>query len=139
MNFDALETLTPLEAFRILAAEFSEMDDETVNKALMIASAFVDVDAYMTRGSVALALMAAHILSLPGGANGGYSTSTSRVVSKKEGDLSLTYAQLATDGSWLGQSTYGQLLELLSKRMGMGVALMTRGPGACVLPLSRWP
>lgn len=128
MNFNQLYDLSALEVFRIIAGEFSAVSDADVEKALLFTQLFIDPEIYGQAANVALALMTAHIMALPGGANGGYSTSTSRVTSKKEGDLAISYASLSGDSSWLGQSTYGQLLQLLKKRLGLGLAMMVRKP-----------
>lgn len=129
MNFNKLYDLTALEIFRIIAPEFDVMDDAQVEKALIVGSMFIDEETYGKAYNVALALMTAHILSLSGGVNGGYSSSTQKVSSMKEGDLSLTYKDVSDgDLSWLAKSTYGQLLELLQKRLGLRLGMMVRGP-----------
>ncbi len=131
MNFNKLYDLSALEVFRIIAGEFSAVSDADVEKALMFTELFIDPEIYGQAANVALALMTAHIMAMPGGVNGGYSNSTSRVTSKKEGDLSISYGALSNDSSWLGQSTYGQLLQLLKKRLGLNLGMMVRGPVVC--------
>lgn len=139
MDFASVSGLTPLEIFRIIAAEFSQVPDEDVNKAILIAGVFLCPEEYGEYGNVALALMAAHIMALPGGVNGGRSTSSQKVTSMKEGDLSLTYGSVSDgDSSWLGGSTYGVLLTALQKRLGMHLSLMTRGPIAAPSDLMTW-
>lgn len=129
MDFSQLYELTALQVFRIIAPEFSTVDDDDVNSKMLIASLFLCPDAYGDAYNVALALMTAHMMALPGGVNGGYSSSSSKVTQMKEGDLSISYSSLSDSNStWLGQTTYGQLLSILQKRLGMHLALMTRGP-----------
>jgi len=128
MDFSLLYDLTALEVFRIAAPEFDGVNDTDVQRRMLFASAFVCKEEYGDAYNVALALMTAHIMALPGGVNGGYSTSAGRVTSMKEGDLSIGYGTLSGDDSWLGQSTYGGMLSMLRARIGLNIAFMTRGP-----------
>lgn len=136
MDFSPLYDLTALEIFRIIADEFADIPDETIQNKMLFASVYVGKDCYGDAYNVALALMTAHLMALPGGVNGGYSTSAGKVTSMKEGDLSLSYGALSSDTSWLGQTTYGQLLDQLQRARGMHLTFMTRGPiGA---PVDDW-
>lgn len=93
------------------------------------------VDEYGKAYNVALALMAAHIMASPGGYSQNGSSSSGKVLSRKEGDLSITYGNVSSDSSYLSGTTYGNLLQLLRKRMGAGFSIMTRGiVGGCLCP-----
>lgn len=139
MDFTSISGMSALEIFRIIAPEFSAVSDEDVNKAILVAGMFVCAESYGDYGNAALAIMAAHIMALPGGVNGGYSTSSQKVTSMKEGDLSINYGNVSdASGSWLGQTTYGQLLQMLQKRLGMHLSLMTRGPIASPCDYPVW-
>lgn len=128
MDFSYFEGKTALEIFRTLAPEFAAVPDEQVSAAIGFAAVFLCEESYGSGYQIALALMAAHIMAQPGGANGGYSSSTQKVTAKKEGDLSLNFGSVSdSDTSWLGGSTYGQMLLLLQKRLGMHLVFMTRG------------
>ncbi|AEX65680.1 virion structural protein [Xanthomonas phage vB_XveM_DIBBI] len=136
MDLSPLYPLSALEIFRIIADEFEDVPDETIQKKMLFASVFIDKECYGDSYNVALALMTAHLMALPGGVNGGYSTSTGKVTSMKEGDLSIGYGNLSSDSSWLGQTTYGQLLDQLQRKRGMHLTFMTRGPVAA--PVDDW-
>jgi len=127
MDFSPLYDLSALEIFRIIADEFAGVSDETIQKKMLFAAVYLDKECYGDAYNVALALMTAHLMALPGGVNGGYSTSAGKVTSMKEGDLSLSYGALSSDNSWLGQSTYGQMLDQLQRSRGMHLTFMTRG------------
>ena len=128
MDFSQLEGLSALDIFRLIAPEFDLVSNEDVEKKIKFASIFVCRDDYGDAYNAALAMMTAHMMALPGGVNGGYSTSSGKVTAMKEGDLSISYGSLSSDDSWLGQTTYGGLLSILRKTLGLHLALMTRGP-----------
>lgn len=129
MDFSYFTGKTAAEIFRLVAPEFAAVPDDKVDVAIGFAAVFLCEESYGSGYQIALALMAAHIMAQPGGANGGYSSSTQKVTAMKEGDLSLNFGSVSdSDTSWLGGSTYGQLLLLLQKRLGMHLVFMTRGP-----------
>lgn len=128
MDFSPLYDLNQLQIFRIVAPEFDAVPDTTVEGKLKFASIYICKEDYGEGYNLAVALMCAIIMAMPGGVNGGYSTSSGKVTSMKEGDLSINYGNLSEDDSWLGQSTYGILLSQLRKSLGLHLALMTRGP-----------
>lgn len=135
MNYAAFEGKTPLEIFRLIAPEFAAVSDDVVNNYLELATVFVCAGDYGKYYNVAVALMAAHIMASPGGYSDGASTSSGKVQSRKEGDLAITYGNVSSDTSYLGGTTYGNLLQMLRKKMGGGYALMTRGVvGGCLCP-----
>ncbi|WP_158782496.1 DUF4054 domain-containing protein [Pantoea sp. BAV 3049] len=135
MNIAAFEGLTALEIFRKLAPEFAAVPDPVVLGYIDLASLFVCEGDYGKALNVALALMAAHIMASPGGYSQDGSTSVGKILSRKEGDLSITYGSVSSDADYLSGTTYGNLLQMLRKRLGRGFALMTRGVvGGCVCP-----
>lgn len=135
MNYAAFEGKTPLEIFRLIAPEFAAVPEEVVNSYLELASVFVCEGDYGKYYNVALALMAAHIMASPGGYSQDGSTSSGKVQSRKEGDLAITYGNISSDTSYLGGTSYGNMLLMLRKKMGGGFALMTRGViGGCLCP-----
>lgn len=132
MNIAAFEGLTPLEIFRKLAPEFAAVPDGVVQGYIELASLFVCKDEYGDAYNAALALMAAHIMASPGGYSDNGSSTSGRIISRKEGDLSITYGNVSSDSSYLGGTTYGNLLQMLRKKKGGGFAIMTRGVvGGC--------
>lgn len=132
MNIAAFEGLTPLEIFRKLAPEFAAFPDEVVKGYIELASLFVCEGDYGDAYNVALALMAAHIMASPGGYSDDGSKSSGRILSRKEGDLAITYGNVSGDSSYLSGTTYGNLLQILRKKKGGGFSIMTRGVvGGC--------
>ena len=131
MNYSAFEGLTPLEIFRKIAPEFASVPDDTVEAYLELAGVYVCVNEYGKYYNVAVALMAAAIMASPGGYSEDGSSSAGRVTSRKEGDLAISYGAISSDSSFLGGTTYGNLLEMLRKKMGGGFAIMTRGVVGC--------
>ena len=114
--------MTALEYFRLLAPEYADTIDATVNKWLAMA----DLQAAETcftddRAAMAQALYAAHLLALSeGGASSG-----GAIVSEREGDLSRTYAAIKGGDTLLGSTSYGQQYIDLT-RPCFGVNIMTR-------------
>lgn len=132
MNYAAFDGLTPLEIFRKVAPEFAAVSNEVVQGYIDLASLFVCEGDYGKAVNVAIALMAAHIMASPGGYSQDGSTSAGKVLSRKEGDLSITYGSVSSDSDYLSATTYGALLQFLRQRLGRGFALMTRGAiGGC--------
>lgn len=132
MNIAAFEGLTPLEIFRKLAPEFAAVPDDVVQGYIDFASLYVCECDYGGAYNVALALMAAHIMASPGGYSDDGSTSSGRILSRKEGDLAITYGNVSGDSSYLSGTTYGNLLQMLRKKKGGGFSIMTRGVvGGC--------
>ncbi|MGM8556000.1 DUF4054 domain-containing protein [Enterobacter hormaechei subsp. steigerwaltii] len=133
MNIAAFKGLTPLGIFRKLAPEFAAVPDEVVQGYIDFASLFVCEGEFGDAYNVALALMAAHIMASPGGYSDNGSTSSGRILSRKEGDLAITYGNVSGDSSYLSGTTYGNLLQLLRKKRGAGFSIMTRGVvGGCL-------
>lgn len=135
----AYEGKTPLGIFRLIASEFAVVSDQIVQSKIDLASVLICAGNYGKNSNVALALMAAHLLALPGGANGGAagdgSTSSGRVLSRKEGDLAITYGNVSSgsknDNESITGTTYSDLLNALRRKAGGGIGLMTRGMMGC--------
>lgn len=135
MNYAAFDGLTALQIFRKLAPEFAAVPDPVVQGYIDLASLFVCEGDYGKATNVALTLMAAHIMASPGGYSQDGSTSSGKVLSRKEGDLSITYGSVSSNSDYLSGTSYGNLLQLLRKRLGRGFSLMTRGVvGGCACP-----
>lgn len=130
----AYEGKTPLDIFRLVATEFAAVSDADVQNKIALASVLICTEHYGKNGDVALALMAAHLLALPGGANGGASgdgsSSSGRVLSRREGDLAITYGAVSGSNSSdaITGTTYADLLKALRRKSGRAIGLMTRGP-----------
>lgn len=115
--------MTPLEYFRLFAPAYSATPDVTVNQWLSIAVEFVPSGCLTTEGyNIALALYAAHLLTLSTASASGVSGS---IKSEKEGDLSRTYGTTKGDDTVLGSTPYG--LQYMEATKGCyGSAIMTR-------------
>ena len=132
----AYEGKTPLEIFRLVAPEFAAVEDTDVLNKITLASVIICTVHFGQNANAALALMAAHLFALPGGANGGAdgdgSTSSGRVLSRREGDLAITYGAVSgsegTNGETITGTTYADLLNALRRKSGRAIGLMTRGP-----------
>ena len=120
-----------LEYFRLIAKEFAEIDDETVQKWMGIVSFYVDLDKYPEdKAQYIIALYAAHLLTLTQRANSssGYAGTVAR---EKEGDLERTYISYGFSKDSLITTNYGLQLEgLLNVN---SACIMTRHPygGPC--------
>lgn len=88
--------MTPLEAFRLVAPEFTAKDDATVTSIFELVASEVSEIAFGKHYPKALAYMAAHWLAWQailanGGSSAGAATA-GRITSEREGDLSRSYA-----------------------------------------------
>jgi len=117
--------MTALEYFRLLATEFADISDGTVNTWLTMAGNLIDVSCLDDeRAAMASALYAAHMLALSQ-RNAGGAFSQGAVTMEKEGDLSRSYGAMACGDTWLGQTGYGQ--QYLDMTSGcFGASIMTR-------------
>lgn len=121
-----LSLLAPQFASHAEKDSFLAMADELVAPA---SSCGLSAD----RREQAVALQAAHLMTLSydpsyaGGATGG------AVTSKREGDLSLSYgsAQSASDDSDLSQTTYGRQLLELTRRSFVFIGVSGGDCGLC--------
>jgi len=115
-------SLSASEIFDTIASVYATDPDKS--KYLEMAALQTSVCNYGTSYNLAIALRAAHAITVnksgdfPGGSGGG-------VVSKKEGDLSISYGNITGKGSvdWLSLTPYGKQLIGLSKgkTLTMGV------------------
>lgn len=136
------EGLTPLEIFRKIAFELKSYPDDVVQAHIDLACAMYCPEAYGEAANLFLALMAAHLMTIPGGiaASNGTGSAPAGVKSVKEGDLQITYSDSGSDGdsssvkAWLGQSRFGQLIIQLKRTYGVGGALLVGQPGVAVCP-----
>jgi len=119
--------MTALEYFRLLAPEFASVADATVNQWLSVAGNLVNVGCLdAERAAMALALYAAHMLSLSTRSGQGGAAALGPVTSEKEGDLQRSYGGLKGGDTYLGQTSYGQqYLDVTAACFGS--AIMTRG------------
>lgn len=119
--------MTELEYFRLLAPEFSSVDDATVNRWLSVAGNLVNVGCLdAERAAMARALYAAHMLSLSTRSGQGGAAALGPVTSEKEGDLQRSYGGLKGGDTYLGSTSYGQQYLDVTKAC-FGAAIMTRG------------
>lgn len=107
--------MTPSQWLNTIAPQF----DATANRTNFIALAETQINRcwFVGKEDYAVALMAAHLLSV--------FTSTYRkdgtggsVTSKREGDLSISFASFSSGDSDLNQSSYGLQLQRLMKAGG---------------------
>lgn len=117
--------MTAIEYFRILAQEFAGVTDTAVNQWLSVAEKLVNVGCLDNeRAAMALALYAAHMLSISNRSMSG-SGATGPVTSEKEGDLQRSYGEVKGGDTYLGQTSYGQqCLDITGACFGS--AIMTR-------------
>lgn len=118
--------MTELEYFRLLAPEFSVVDDTTVSQWLAIAANLVNVSCLdAERAAMAIALYAAHMLSLNIRSGQGGAAAQGAVISEKEGDLQRSYSAVKGGDTYIGQTLYGQqYLDIMQSCSG--AAIMTR-------------
>lgn len=146
MNLALLADKTPLELFRAYAFELKTQPDEVVQSYIDLADMMFDADCYGQAKPLFLALMAAHLMVIPGGVaassnTGGNGGGPAGVKSIKEGDLQITYQDNGSADStssalsfkaWLDLSRFGQLIAHLRATLGMGHGIMTRGGASCL-------
>jgi len=116
---------TSLEYFRIIAKQFASVSDAEVEVWLDIAGLNANTACLMgDRANLALALYAAHLLSLDA-ANQTGEGGHGNIKSEREGDLSRSYGSSVGDDTWLGLSGYGQQFQ--NMMLGcFGATIMTR-------------
>ena len=123
--------MVALEYFRLIATEFVDIDDVTVNAMIDMASAFVSPKGFDNKYEQALAYYTAHLFAMRSIVNIGGSTDTKiiagNVSSEKEGDLQRSYGSsniTSTGDDLLNRTYYGKLFLMLRKSCIMPV--MTR-------------
>ncbi|QKJ86680.1 DUF4054 domain-containing protein [Paramixta manurensis] len=117
MSQTLYEAKPPLEVFRQIALEFAEIPDETINDYLELSTLFLSNKSYGEANNIALALMSGHMMASLGCFSKESFTSTARVISRTEGDLSISYESISNDTDYLSTTSYGNLLLLLEERM----------------------
>lgn len=118
--------MTELQYFRLLAPEFADVDDTTVNQWLSVAGNLANTGCLDTeRAAMARALYAAHMLSLTTRSGQGGAAALGAVTSEKEGDLQRSYGGVKGGDTYMGQTSYGQQY-LDITRACFGAAIMTR-------------
>ncbi len=111
---------TAFEAFHIIAPEFAEELDATVEAMLVLAPLHINVSAYPAESQPfvtalqAASLLVQHRKSQVGDSSGG------TVISEKEGDLSRTYSERGGE-----KDIYAQQIDKLSLGV-FGLGAMTR-------------
>jgi hypothetical protein len=139
MNAALLQGKTPLELFRLYAFELKAQPDEVVQAHIDLADMMFDAHCYGDFAPLFLALMAAHLMVIPGGVAASSNSSgggPNGIKSIKEGDLQITYTDAGSTKdtsalsfkAWLDLSRFGQLIARLRANMGLGHGIMTRGP-----------
>ena len=122
---------TALQYFRLLAPEFANVSDSVVNVWNSLAVKFVnpgtlDEDTV----TMAVALYAAHMLSLSLGSGQYGSNAGAAVTRAREGDLERYYSAVSGSTTWLGQTSYGrQYLEITRQAFGSGIMTRIDVPG----------
>lgn len=139
MNLAPYADKTPLEIFRLIAFELKAFPDDVVQSQIDLAGILFCADKYGDAKNVVLALMAAHLMVIPGGiaaSQGTGSGGPKGVKSIKEADLTITYADETTNSSssasfsaWLSGSRFGELLLMIRRTMGFGLGFTAAGPG----------
>ena len=121
-----------LSTFRLVASEFSDVDDKNVTSMIELQGVRISQKAFGDKYNLAVAYLTAHAFKLDemlkggGASNGGLVSGA--ITSEKEGSISVGYAPPSTsrynDGSLYSKTAYGLLfLELRSQCI---VPLMTR-------------
>lgn len=121
-----------LSAFRLMASEFSDVDDKNVNSMIELQGVRISEKAFGDKYDLAVAYLTAHAFKLDemlrgGGASSG-GLASGAITSEKEGSISVGYASPTlsryNDGSLYSKTAYGLLfLELRSQCI---IPLMTR-------------
>lgn len=121
--------MTSLEYFRLLAPEFAAVSDTVVNQWLLIATNLVNPGCLPAETlNMAIALYAAHMLSIATNSASGGATGYAAVKREKEGDLEREYSVSATSGAvnYWDSTPYGIQFNQLTLGC-FGAAIMTRG------------
>lgn len=134
MNPDQFVGLDALKIFRKVAFELKSYPDDVVETYIALASMMFCADAYGDAADLFLALMAAHLMVIPGGvaASSGSGAAPAGVKSVKEGDLQITYSDAGTVDqtsfkAWLAASRFGLLINAIRRARGMGLGFTAVG------------
>ncbi len=125
---NAYEGLTPLQIFRKIAFELKSYPDDIVQAHIDLADTMFCADEYGEDANLFLALMAAHLMVIPGGIaqKQGINGGRPGIKSLREGDLSITYndeRKTTTLTDWLMQSRFGQMINQLRRQLGLNFGL----------------
>lgn len=121
-----------LSTFRLVASEFSDVDDKNVTTMIELQSVRISPKAFGDKYDLAVAYLTAHAFKFDEMLKGGGASSgglvSGAITSEKEGGISVGYASPTlsryNDGSLYAKTAYGLLfLELRSQCI---VPLMTR-------------
>mgnify|MGYP001124745490 CR=1 FL=1 len=123
--------MTPIEIFRLVATEFSSMEDTTVSQCLELTSPLISKRVFGKLYDQALALLTAHRLKMAGYGDSSYGTvgDTLRIGSYSEGETSIGFTvnqatNLLVDAE-LTLTPYG--LEYLSLRRLVVIPIRSAG------------
>lgn len=119
-----------INQIRRLAPPTNGVNDDTLQAWIEIAEEFVCHKAYGERYVKALALYTLHIMTLDGALkteNDGVEEMSRRVAAFSiQGEISERYERVSDgDGTFLGQTPWGKMLQVMRKKKGMGFALLT--------------
>lgn len=126
--------MTPLETFRMMAAEFEQTPDETVKKWITLAEPLVSKKRFGSLYAQAVALMAAHKMKLAGlvdEATGGVPVNGGGISSYTEGGTSVSFntsqqTNIVADAEY-GLTNYGT--QFLSLRRSCIVPILSSAVG----------
>lgn len=127
-----MDTSKILSTFRLVASEFSDVDDEKVSSMIELQGVRISQKAFGDKYNLAVAYLTAHAFKLDEMLKGGGTSSgglvSGAVTSEKEGSISVGYASPTlsryNDGSLYSKTAYGLLfLEIRSQCI---VPVMTR-------------
>lgn len=134
MNLAAFDNADVLTIFRKIAFELKNYPDEVVQTYIDLANMMFCADQYGEQADLFLALMAAHLMTIPGGiaAKQGTGSAPAGVKMVKEGDLTITYqddsnAKAETFAAWLSKSRFGELIQMLRRQRGMNLGFTAVG------------
>lgn len=135
MNLAAFVGVDALTIFRKIAFELKSYPDDVVQAHIDLANMMFCAEQYGDAADLFLALMAAHLMVIPGGiaAKAGTGSAPAGVKMVKEGDLTIQYQDTATDTStasftaWLGKSRFGDLIQMLRRQRGLGLGFTAVG------------
>lgn len=123
--------MSPLEIFRLIATEFGDIDDETVEKWIELVKPLISAKRFGETYNQALALLAAHRLKMAGYGEDSNGTigDTLRVGNYSEGETSIGFnvsqaTNLLVDAE-LTLTAYG--LQFLSLRRSRIISIVSAG------------
>ena len=114
---------TSLEYVRIIAPEFVDKLDATVNTFIDLANNFIDVNLY-ANPELALAYMASSLMYQQNQSASGSSNGLDLTM-EKEGDLTRQYGRNSTSSNGTTKDIYLQMLDTLTKQFA-GSTILTR-------------